>query len=565
METYRVPYRAAHWRWRASSGYRLAVVCTVALATTIALVTTPSAVGAAGATPRQTSDLTSIAQALESNDALPRPAWWKGGCDAGNNPGSYRLAAVFDGLQACGPGSDQSGKDYLVNFFPGAWGEYEWECVEISMRWMYMAWGVDPYGANGNDVVKNYPNGQAGYPTLTVVKNGTKGEAPQPGDVLSIDDADEFGHTEVVTSSGVNRSGNGTVTAITENEGAQSNGWVTLTVTHWVVSDGSTQDTVLAWLHNRGWWLEEPVLWYLTTGGTLRIQDSDALDGTFRTVATGITRAEVVGGDGYGPSPIVVALTRTGELEGGYYLPGLAHQSLLPLAENVKSFAVSAAAGSGGHPVLAWLTTAGAFEVSAGGLDAPPVEVATGAAAIDLAPNSGPNYPVIGFISTQGTFYDRWGPGALSATSRWSRVASDVTSIALAGSSLARADAIESFTHHGRLWARQGMTGPFTEEATNVSQIATAAIGSQAEPLLAYVSGGSLEVATGPVAAKAFTVQATDVTAVSVAAAMSDAGFPIVGAIVGGAFEVEDGLMNRAFTKEASGVASAGVTALTVS
>jgi hypothetical protein len=144
-------------------------------------------------------------------------------------------------------------------------------------------------------------------------------------------------------------------------------------------------------------------------------------------------------------------------------------------------------------------------------------------------------------------------------------VASDVTSIALAGSSLARADAIESFTHHGRLWARQGMTGPFTEEATNVSQIATAAIGSQAEPLLAYVSGGSLEVATGPVAAKAFTVQATDVTAVSVAAAMSDAGFPIVGAIVGGAFEVEDGLMNRAFTKEASGVASAGVTALTVS
>jgi hypothetical protein len=540
----------------------LAAVSTIALAATIGLVTSPSAAGAA---PQRTSAAIAGSQLLEGNDALQRPAWWRGGCDLGNNPAAYRLAAVFDGLQACGPGPTQGGTDQLVHFFPGAWGEYEWECVEISMRWMYMAWGVDPYGANGNDVVANYPNGAPGYPTLMIVKNGTRGEAPQPGDVLSFDEGDAFGHTEVVTSSAVNGSGDGTVTAITENDGAGSNGWVRLTVTHWVVSDGSTQDRVLAWLHNPGWWLEEPVLWYLTTGGALRIQDSDALNGTFRTVATGITQAQVVGGDGYGASPIVVARTQTGALEGGYYLPGLAHQSLAPLAEHVKSFALSAAPTADGHPVLAWLTTSGALEVSDGSLHAPPVEEATGAAAIALSPNSGPSYPLIGYLSSRGTFYDRWGPSALSPTSPWSTAATGVTSIALAGGGLKKGDAIEAYTRKGAFYARQSMTGPFTEEAAHVSQIAVAAVGPQAEPLLAYVSGGTLEVGEGAVRAKAFTVQATEVTAVSVAAAMSDVGFPIVGAIAGGEFEVEDGLLRSSWTKQTSGITSAGVAALTVS
>jgi hypothetical protein len=529
------------------------------------------------------------ARPLETNDDLLPPAWWDGPCDVADNSISYPLAADFDGLQACGPGSDQSGDDDDVQFFPGALGVLEWQCVELSMRWMYMAWGVAPYGANGNSVVANYPNGTPGYPPLTIIGNGTKGEAPQPGDVLSIDDADEFGHTEVVTSSTVDASGNGTATAMTENDGAGSNGWSSLTINDWFVSDGSPDDTVLAWLHNPAWFLEEPVLWDLTAGGDVQIEDGDSLSGTFETVATGIAQADVIGGDGYSPSPILVALTKTGELEGGYYLPGLAGPWLEPLAEHVTSFALSAAPGANGLPVLAWLTTSGALEVSAGGLAEPAIEEATGAAAITLAPNSGPDNALIGYLSTSGTFYDRQGPAAPYITRPWIDVARDVSSIALAGGDMPRADAIEAYTSSatgtGTFFARQGMTGAFTEEATDVSEIAAAAVGPQARPLLAYISastgggeevrltsdeagfvrGGNLEVEVGPVTSGRFTEQAAGVTAMSVAASMSYTGFPIVGAITQGEFEAEDGSLNRAWTKESTGMTAAGVAALTVS
>ncbi len=125
------------------------------------------------------------------------------------------------------------------------------------MRWMYLAWGVRPYGANGNGVVANYPNGKAGYPRLTKVTNGTR-SAPVAGDVLSIDNSDADGHTEVVATSSVNSSGNGALTAITDNWDSQSNGWVTLSVSQWVVSDGVPGNKVLGWLHDPSWTLAGP-------------------------------------------------------------------------------------------------------------------------------------------------------------------------------------------------------------------------------------------------------------------------------------------------------------------
>ncbi|MGH9304786.1 MAG: hypothetical protein ACRDZ5_10295, partial [Acidimicrobiales bacterium] len=95
-------------------------------------------------------------QGLGATDALPRPSWWHGSCDGGQGgayPGSRPNSARFDGLVSCGPGRNQGGEDHLVQFYPGAWGEYEWECVELSMRFMLEAWGVPPYPADGNDVV----------------------------------------------------------------------------------------------------------------------------------------------------------------------------------------------------------------------------------------------------------------------------------------------------------------------------------------------------------------------------------------------------------------------------
>jgi hypothetical protein len=194
---------------------------------------------------------------------LPMPSWWHGQqCDTDNYPGSHPLGADFFGLVACGPGPTQGGNDHLVDFFPGSWGEYEWECVELSMRWMYLAWGVNPYPANGNDVASNYatyksefnPNG----PNLVHVLNGTKGVPPQPGDVLSYSEV----HTSVVASTSIDSSGNGTVTVIEENGGSGSDGWSTLPVTSWTVGW-----TVSGWLHNPNFTLPKLGYWLVSGDG----------------------------------------------------------------------------------------------------------------------------------------------------------------------------------------------------------------------------------------------------------------------------------------------------------
>ena len=108
------------------------------------------------------------------------PSWWLGAtCDAADNPGSYALGASYDGVVACGPGTAQGGTDVEEYFFQGAWGEYEWECVELVMRYMYLVFGIAPYSANGDTVVSNY-NGNV---LTQVSNNGTS--LPSPGDILS--------------------------------------------------------------------------------------------------------------------------------------------------------------------------------------------------------------------------------------------------------------------------------------------------------------------------------------------------------------------------------------------
>src|SRR5581483_11481256 len=138
------------------------------------------------------SDLTTAPAVVQvSANAVPTPPWWSGACDdthyyAGSQQlgwpvHSYQLApgAVFQGLVACGPRPYYNeGPDVLVRFFSGAVGEYEFECVELSMRWLYQQYGITPYVANGSQVVWNY-NGTA----LQKVANGTTGQVPAAGDV----------------------------------------------------------------------------------------------------------------------------------------------------------------------------------------------------------------------------------------------------------------------------------------------------------------------------------------------------------------------------------------------
>jgi hypothetical protein len=177
---------------------------------------------------------------------LPTPLWWNGDCDTNyykaNSSGrsAYGLGGSYRGVKACGPRPWSDGApDVVVRFFTGAWGEYEWECVELSMRYLYLAYAIPPYHANGKDVVANYPGTR-----LRRVANGAVGQAPVPGDVLSYGPTTTYGHTSVVSASNVDASGNGTIIIVEQNSSAA--GTKTLTVSSWVVQASMT---VSGWLH----------------------------------------------------------------------------------------------------------------------------------------------------------------------------------------------------------------------------------------------------------------------------------------------------------------------------
>jgi Ig domain of plant-specific actin-binding protein len=180
-----------------------------------------------------------VGEGGSSNGApvIGKPPWWNGECDSGGYVGAFPLGAVWNGLVACGPRPIEEGApDRTVHFFVGAWGEYEWECVELSMRWMYMAYGVHPYSAEGYDIVQNYSPSDGGG--LVRISNGTAGQAPQPGDVIDFPGKD---HTGVVTASAVNGAGNGSITIIQQN--ASRSGWATFSVSGWNVAEAG------GWLH----------------------------------------------------------------------------------------------------------------------------------------------------------------------------------------------------------------------------------------------------------------------------------------------------------------------------
>jgi hypothetical protein len=134
---------------------------------------------------------------------------------------------------------------------------------------MSQIYGVTPYDANGNTVVKNYTAADGG--NLVKVGNGTIGRAPQPGDVISFN-SPGLGHAGVVTASSVDTDGNGSITMLSQNDTA--NGWRTLAVTHWKVA-GFGDQTPYGWLHDpqgRGGAASAPTTggyWMLAATGTV--------------------------------------------------------------------------------------------------------------------------------------------------------------------------------------------------------------------------------------------------------------------------------------------------------
>lgn len=178
---------------------------------------------------------------------LPAPPWWEGECDtvnfrAATGVAAYPLGAEYRGMRACGPRPwADGGPERWVDFGAGN-SQIEWQCPEISKRFLYLAYGIPPYPANGSQVVSNYTGN-----VLEKVWNCTSGRAPQPDDVLSYGATTTYGHTSVVVASHVDATGNGTVEVIEQN--SSPDGYGVLDVADWCVAGGY----VTGWLHRPDW------------------------------------------------------------------------------------------------------------------------------------------------------------------------------------------------------------------------------------------------------------------------------------------------------------------------
>ncbi len=186
---------------------------------------------------------------------IPFPYWWNGQqCD----DSYYYVAnsihptpmAQWDGLTACKPRPYSDHVPDVARWFTdqngnrvGQAAENEWECTELSKRWLWLAFGIAPRIANGSTMVSAY----SGASGLTVVPNGS-GVAPSQGDVLSWGPSNGTGHTAVVSdASHVDPStGNGYITIIEQNDSA--NGTATVNVSNFFVAPRAGASN--GWLHH---------------------------------------------------------------------------------------------------------------------------------------------------------------------------------------------------------------------------------------------------------------------------------------------------------------------------
>lgn len=176
----------------------------------------------------------SVIEQQQFTSDLPTPSWWSGDCNVNNHTGSYPLGGIYRGVKACGP----INTEVLVYFGVGN-RQYEWQCPELSKRYLYLAFGTPPYSAHGKDVVWNYPGTD-----LEKITNGTPNKGPNAGDVLSYGSTTLYGHTSVVTSSNIDANGNGTITVMEQN--STLTGTKNHSVLNWVVQASMA---VSGWLY----------------------------------------------------------------------------------------------------------------------------------------------------------------------------------------------------------------------------------------------------------------------------------------------------------------------------
>jgi uncharacterized delta-60 repeat protein len=193
--------------------------------------------GAAFTGPGEVQDASSTVGLVE----VGTPSWWSGECNTDNfskdmGTPSFRLGNPWFGVLACGP------KNSFHPVVFGGRGEYEFQCVELVMRFLYLEWGIPPFQGNGN-TIKNYaPSSMIFYP------DGT--HAILPGDVITEDASvpGDAGHTMLVTNVNVDGTGTGTIRILEQN--SIITGYRNMNITGWKLNtDSWTSKRVQGWLH----------------------------------------------------------------------------------------------------------------------------------------------------------------------------------------------------------------------------------------------------------------------------------------------------------------------------
>jgi hypothetical protein len=148
-------------------------------------------------------------------------------------------------MPACGPEPILTGNTNCVypasggscaNAFPG------WQCSELSSRFLYLAYRVEA-GGPGDKLALNAQADSNG--TLNYITNGTVGDLPEPGDVVSESNSGD-GHTYVITGVSPDATaGYATVSIIEQNSSV--GGVRTERVKDWVLEDDYTGFTVEGW------------------------------------------------------------------------------------------------------------------------------------------------------------------------------------------------------------------------------------------------------------------------------------------------------------------------------
>jgi hypothetical protein len=148
---------------------------------------------------------------------------------------SYNLGPSYQNVYSCGPTQETGWNNDPF--------ESDWQCVELSTRFMWAEYGLRAAPGNGSVFVAN---NHARFPSIAVGRP-SPGNLPAPGDVVSMGggaanpNASPWGHTAVVSDvSHVDRStGNGYIKLIEENDGGVGAGRIN--VSNWNESDGNPQ------------------------------------------------------------------------------------------------------------------------------------------------------------------------------------------------------------------------------------------------------------------------------------------------------------------------------------